>query len=142
VTNNEHGSRIKFTILAAIPVVLSIALATTVIGSDPEGWLGTMFLGWLLTIFVCPLYLAILCCYCTIRKSLLLNYCMGICFLMNACTNFAFYCIYFILTGSIFIGAAHLWMMQFLAISIAVMSACLFVVWLIKRRYDNKTMGA
>ena len=137
--NNERGSQRNFILFSAIPIALCIAFSLFYNASNPDTGLTVLGFGLILTYLVCPLYLAILCCYCAVKKTLRLGSCALVCLLMNAITNLTLIIMMGIFTGwSIDLV---LWLLPSCVFSMVVMGVFLFIVILIKRRHDRRNIS-
>jgi len=136
---NEHSYQRNFILFSTIPIALCISFSLFYSSSNPDTGLSVLGFGLILTVLVCPLYLSILCCYCTIKKSLRLGRCVAVCLLMNAIVNLTLLIVLGVTTG--WSSAMVLWMLPFLVISMLVIGVFLSIVMLIKRRYDKRNIS-
>ena len=138
LSNNENTFLKKFRILSAIPIALCISSSLFFDTSNRDSGLSVLGLGLILVLVISPVYLTVLSNYGAIKKNLPLSNCVATCLFMNAITNLILIIVLGVLTG--FSGAMILWMLPFSAISMALLSGCLFVVKMIKKRHDRNSI--
>jgi len=138
--SDEQKSKRKLYLLSAIPISLNVVLAFSFNPKNIDSFLGVVFYGIILTCLSYPIYYMILCWYHTIRKKHDYGACVTICLVMNALANTAL----LVIVGISSFFAKNLFTIFYVLLlflfSMSLTGACLFIVMLIKRRYDKKNV--
>jgi len=129
----------NYILLSLIPSALCLSLSLTYNNSNADSALGVLFAGMVITCLVSPLLLTILCRYYAIKKNLSLSTCVIISLSMNTLANITHIislCIISLMMSSSIISMI-LYTLPSFAFSMAITGVCLFIVKLIKRKYEK-----